>query len=143
VDPQSGFLPSDRFTDIRVSTDPTADRFAFVFGNMSLPGPAETPSGSLQVATPPYTQAASGSPIAMTGEHVLQVRFRGMSLQNDVGQETYKGEPEVAPNLPALRQAVMYDASEGTVGWYLGYDGDGCVTLGRSGNEVTVTFEHP
>ena len=52
-----------------------------------------------------------------------------MSLSNDVGQETYQGPPEVTPNLPALRHAVMYDATEGIVGWYLGYDGPGCVTL--------------
>lgn len=143
VDPQTGNLPSDRFTDITVSTDATADRLTFVFGNASLPGPAGPPKGSLEVATPPYTQGASGAPIAMTGDHVIQVRFSGMSLSNDVGQETYKGPPEVKPNLPALRHAVMYDASEGIVGWYVGYDGPGCATLAHNGNEVTLTFDHP
>ena len=143
VDPQTGNLPSDRFTDIKVTTDATADRLTFVFGNASLEGPAGPPKGSLQVAKAPYTHGASGAAIEMTGDHVLQVRFSGMSLSNDVGQETYTGPAEVTPDLAALRHAVMYDATEGIVGWYVGYDGPGCVTLTRSGNDVTLTIDHP
>jgi hypothetical protein len=143
VDPQTGVLPSDRFTDIRVSTDSAADRLTFVFGNASLSGPAGPPKGSLTVAKPPYTHGASGAPIDMNGDHVVQIRFSGMSLSNDVGQETYAGPAEVSPDLPALRHAVMYDASEGIVGWYVGYDGPGCVTLARVGNTLTLTIEHP
>jgi hypothetical protein len=37
---------------------------------------------------------------------------------------------------------VLYDASEGIVGWYIGYDGPGCVTLARVGSAVTVTIAH-
>ena len=65
-----------------------------------------------------------------------------MSLQNDAGEETYAGPAEVKPALPALRHAVLYDASEGVVGWYVGYDGPGCVTLARVGTTVTVTIAH-
>ena len=140
--PQAVALPSDRFTDIKVSSGATADRLTFVFGNPSLPGPAGPPQGSLEVAPAPYTFAGSGAPIEMAGDHVLQVRFSGMSLSNDVGQETYVGPPEVKPDLPALRQAVMFDASEGIVGWYVGYDGPGCVTLVRTTNDLTLTIDH-
>lgn len=143
VTPQTGQLASDRFVDIRVSTGATADRLTFVFGNPSLPGPAGPPQGSLEVADPPYTFAGSGAPIDMAGEHVVQIRFSAMSLSNDAGQETYVGPPDIRPDLPALRQAVMYDASEGIVGWYIGYDGPGCVTLARTANDVTVTIDHP
>ena len=43
-----------------------------------------------------------------------------MSLQNDVGQATYEGPASVKPDLPALRQVVLYDAFEGQMGWYIG-----------------------
>jgi hypothetical protein len=143
VKSQTGQLPTDRLVDIKVSTGATADRLTFVFGSPSLPGPASPPVGTLEVAKPPYSFAGSGAPIAMAGARVVQIRFSGMSLSNDAGQETYVGPPEIKPDLPALRHAVMYDASEGIVGWYLGYDGPSCVTLARAGTDVTVTIDHP
>ena len=142
VTPQTGVLPSDRFTDLQVSTGAAADRLTFVFGDPSLPGPTVPPKGSLAVAKPPYTQAASGAAVVMLGAHVVQIRFTGMAVQNDAGEETYAGPPEVKPGLPALRHAVLFDASEGVVGWYVGYDGPGCVTLARVGTTVTVTIAH-
>lgn len=142
VTPQTGQLPSDRFTDLKVASGATADRLTFIFGNSSLDGGAP-PQGKLDVAKPPYTQAGSGATIEVTGAHVVQIRFSGMSLQNDAGQETYTGPAEVKPAFPALRDAVLYDASEGIIGWYVGYDGPGCVTLGREGSNVTVTIDHP
>jgi len=138
--PQTGLLPSDRFTDIRISTGEDADRVTFVFGNPSLPGPAGPPQGTLELARPPYTYAGSGAPIAMAGQHVVQVLFRGMSLANDVGQPTYSAEGEFKPALAALRHAVLFDESEGVIGWYVGYDGSGCLSLVRSGNDVTLVI---
>ena len=135
-------LPSDRFTDIRVSTTPDADSLTFVFGDPSLPGPAEPPTGELSATDPPYTFAGSGAAISMSGDHVVSVGFSGMSLQNDAGQETYGGPPSIQPDLPALRQAVLSDASEGTIGWYVGYDGPGCLMFEVTRNEVTLTIGH-
>ena len=135
-------LPSDRFTDIRTSTTPDADRLTFVFGDASLPGPTQPPMGELSATDPPYTFAGSGEAIAMTGDRVVIVGFSGMSLQNDAGQETYGGPPSIQPDQPALRQAVLYDASEGRIGWYVGYDGAGCLVFEMTGNEVTLTIGH-
>jgi hypothetical protein len=140
--PQSVALPSDRFTDLKVDPGPSSDRLTFVFGNASLPGPASPPEGTLDVVSPPYTRAGSGASVTMTGDHVIAIRLAGMSLQNDAGEETYAGPAALHPNLPALRDAVLYDASEGVVGWYVGYDGTGCVTLGRDGNTITVSIDH-
>jgi hypothetical protein len=140
--PQTTTLPSDRFTDLKVASGATSDRLTFVFGNASMPGPTATPTGTLDAATPPYTQAGSGAAIVMTGDHVLQLRFTSMSLQNDAGEETYTGPASVKPDLPALRRAVLYDESEGVIGWYIGYDGTGCVTLGTDGGNVIVTIDH-
>jgi hypothetical protein len=71
---------------------------------------------------------------------VLQLRFMNMSLVADTGDPTYDGEREFKPKLAVLRHAVEFDESEGQIGWYLGYDGPGCVTLGRNGNDVTLSF---
>ena len=96
--------------------------------------------GSLTVAKPPYTSAGSGAPIAVQGEHVLQLTFTGMSLQNDVGQPTYDGPTDIRQTLPALRHAVLYDASEGVIGWYIGYDGNGCVSLIDDGRGLLLSI---
>ncbi len=136
-------LPSDRFTDIRVTTTPTADRLTFVFGESSLPGPAEPPMGELSPAAPPYTAAGSGAEIKMMGDQVLVVGFATMSLQNDAGQETYGGPREIKPDLPALKQAVLFDASEGSIGWYVGYVGKGCLAFDVTRDAVTLTIGHP
>jgi hypothetical protein len=78
----------------------------------------------------------------MIGDHVVQVRFSGMSLANDVGQPTYAGPEEVRPTLEALRHAALFDASEGIIGWYVGYDGSGCLELVRNGDNVTLVIGH-
>jgi hypothetical protein len=140
--PQTGALPSDRLTGVQVLGLPGRDTVTFHFGKGSLT-PAGPPVGSLEVAKPPYTQAGSGATIEVIGDNVLQVTFRGMSLQNDVGQETYTGPTEIKPDLPALRHAVMYDATEGVVGWYVGYDGGGCATLSQTNDDVILTIQHP
>ena len=94
------------------------------------------------MARPPYTAAGSGATIPMIGGRVITIRFTGMSLQNDAGQETYVGPRGIEEPFPALRHAVVYDESEGVIAWYVGYDGSGCVTLARSGTSVTVTIDH-
>jgi hypothetical protein len=127
--PPAVMLPSDRLTDVQVVPGDTTDNVQFVFGNASLPGPASPPMGKLTVAKRPYTRAGSGAPIAIKGNHVLQLTLTGMSVQNDAGQPTYDGPTDIKQPLPAFQQAVLYDASEGVVGWYIGYDGDGCVSL--------------
>ncbi len=143
VKPQEGALSSDRMTKVVISSTDKADLITFVFGNVSLPGPGGQPRGDLTVAKPPYTYSGSGKAIDMLGDHVLQLRFVHMSNYADTGDPTYAGPAEFKPDLPVLRHAVQYDDFEGYVGWYIGYDGPGCVTLGRSGNDLTVAFERP
>lgn len=139
---QDGNLPSDRLIDVDAATGPGADRMIFHFGNTSLPGPGGIPTGELTLAAPPYTFGPSGLPIEMAGERVLQLVFRQMTLSNDLGEIVYAGPAELEPDFPAFRHAVEYDESEGVIGWYLGYDGPGCITLTRNGNDLTVAFEH-
>ena len=138
--PPAGNLPSDRFTDVQVVPGDTSDGLRFVFGEPSLPGPASPPTGSLTVAKPPYPNAGSGAPITVQGDHVLQLTFTGMSIQNDVGQPTYDGPADIKQTLPALRHAVLYDASEGVIGWYIGYAGNGCVSLINDGRGLLLSI---
>ena len=57
-------------------------------------------------------------------------------------EEMFTGPTEPTPNLPALRKAAQYDASEGIVGWYIGYNGTGCTRLGHDASTVTVIIDH-
>ena len=134
--------PSDRLIDIIVRGNASADLVRFVFGEASLEGSAGPPTAALQRAKRPYTHAGSGKPIAVVGERVAQLRFGHMSIMNDIGEPTYQGPPRVRPKLPALRDVVLFDDSEGVVGWYIGFDGRGCATLSVRGNEVILTIEH-
>jgi hypothetical protein len=49
----------------------------------------------------------------------------------------------VRPNGSILQHVVLFDESEGVIGWYIGYDGDACVTMDTSGQSVTVTLTRP
>jgi len=139
--PQTGTLPSDRLTGMQVVGVPGADIVRFQFSPGSLT-PAGPPVGSLDVATPPFTEGASGLPIELGGDQALEVVFRGMSLQNDVGQETYTGEREILGTDPSrsLRHVIVFDESEGQMGWYIGYDGPACVRLTLEGDDVLVAI---
>jgi hypothetical protein len=142
VAPQSGLLPSDRLVDLAISSTTTHDLLTFVFA-ASTPGPAGPPHGTLEAVSPPFSFAGSGQAIDLLGQHAVQLRFNGMTLASETGEATYHGPTEAKPGLPALREAIQYDASEGVVGWYIGYDGPGCVTLVREGSDVTVMIAHP
>jgi hypothetical protein len=134
--------PSDRLIDIIVRGNASSDLVRYVFGEASLEGSAGPPTAALQRAKRPYSQAGSGKPIAVVGQRVAQLRFGQMSIMNDIGEPTYQGPPRVRPKLPALRDVVLFDDSEGVVGWYIGFDGRGCATLSVRGNEVILTIDH-
>lgn len=143
VAPQSGLLPSDHLIDLAISATPTHDLVTFVFAPQGPPTPAGAPRGSLEAARPPFSYAGSGQEFQLLGEHAVQVRFTGMVIADESGQATYQGSRDARPRLPSLREVVQYDASEGVVAFDIGYDGPGCVTLSRDGNEVTVAIAHP
>lgn len=134
--------PTDRLVDVSASTAGDQDQVVFHFGNMSVPGPGGPPTGRLSLAKKPYTEGASGRPIDMQGERVAQVVFQGLSLVADTGDPVYTGPRELQPDLTALKHAVEFDESEGVIGWYLGFDGPGCVTISRDGKDIIVTFAH-
>lgn len=145
IAPQTGRLPSDRMIGVKLSGTPMSDLVTFEFGNTSVPEPPQgTSQGTLEAAEPPYTQAASGLEMDIAGDHVVQVRFSGMSLMNDVGELTYDGPLDLRlDGAVALRDVRNFDMFEGVVGWYIGYDGNGCVRLSSDATSVTIAIDHP
>jgi hypothetical protein len=142
VEPESGPLVSDRMVDVVITEGPATDDVRFVFGNPSPDRPQGPAEGRLEAAEPPYTGAASGLPIELRGEHVIQVIFTGMSIVNDIGEPTYDGQLEFRTDLPALRDVVNFDMFEGHVSWYIAYDGPGCARLATDGRDIIVSIEH-
>ena len=142
VQAQTGLLPSDRLTGVEVLGTAGRDVVRFTFGEGSLE-PAGPATGHLDVASPPFTEAGSGAPIHLRGEHAVQVVFTGMSLQNDVGQPTFDGQREIVAGDASggFRHAVLFDESEGRIAWYIGYDGPGCVTLTREGDTIVLAID--
>jgi hypothetical protein len=144
VETQTGRLPSDRMTDVRIDAGSGGDRVTFVFGNASSPAPPQGPSeGLLEIAEPPFVEGASGLPMDIDGERVVFVRFTGMTLVNDVGQPTYDGPTEFTPDSAVLRTVANSEQFEGVVSWYIGFDGPGCVTLSSDARSVTVSIDPP
>jgi hypothetical protein len=139
--PQTGLLSSDRLTDVEVVHSAGRDVVRFTFGESSLT-PVGAATGTLDAAKPPFTEASSGSPIDLHGKHALRVVFKGMSLQNDAGEPTYVGQRdiEVVGPSPIVRHAVIFDESEGEIGWYVGYDGSGCPSLTREGSDILLAI---
>ena len=132
VAPQTGALPSDRFTDIEVRRRRADDdRLTFGFGDRLAARAGRPAQGALEVAEPAvHRRRRAALPIDDDRRpRRWRSRFTGMSLQNDVGQPTYDGPREFKPDLQALRHAVLFDASEGRDRLVIGYDGPGCVTL--------------
>ncbi len=109
---------------------PGADIVRFQFSPGSLT-PAGPPTGPSTWRRRHSRKAPAGLPVELQGKQALQVVFRHMSLQNDAGEETFTGEREMRTDDPSrsLRHVVLFDESEGQIGWYLGYDGPACVTL--------------
>ena len=144
VETQTGRLPSDRLTDVVIGSSGVADTVTFVFGEPSVPVPPQGPSeGLLEAAEPPFVEGASGLPMDIEGDHVAFIRFSGMSLVNDVGEPTYEGETEFHPDGAALRTVANSEEFEGVSGWYIGYDGPGCVTLVSDPRRVIVSIGVP
>jgi hypothetical protein len=141
--PQTGPAPSDRLTGIDVLGLPGRDIVRFVFGAGSLT-PAGPPTETISVAKRPLTEGPSGRPIDLQGKQALQVVFRGMSLQNDVGQPTFAGERRILVDQASrsLRDVVIFDESEGQIGWFVGYEASSCLSLSREGDDLVLSIDY-
>jgi hypothetical protein len=136
-------LPSGRLVKVEAATAAGLDTLTFQFAaGGDNPG---TPTGDITIAKPPFTEGSSGQAMTVEGDQVLQVRFDKMDIVDAAGKVIYAGEGDLKPGFPALREAVMFDESEGVVGWYVGLSGPTCVSIASdpTGLAVTLRIAHP
>jgi hypothetical protein len=125
-------------TDVRFGTHDGYDRVVFEFQQ-------GTPELTLDRATPPFTQDASGEPIAVDGERFLRLTMRGGTRQTDEGTSSFDGPTDFDPGLPALVDLVQGGDFERQSTWYLGLASDACVRVALldAPPRLVIDVEHP
>ena len=125
------------------SPAPTADSADVRVRHGSLAGPAAPPTGD---ARAPPSRRSPRPPAASRSTSRASTPSRSGSAAcrcpTTSASRPTPADREYSRILPALKQVVMYDESEGVVGWYIGYDGTAASTLVRDGNDVMVTIAH-
>ena len=103
------------------------------------------PELSLDRATPPFTQDASGEPITVDGTSFLRLSMRGGTKQTDEGTSSYDGPTDFDPGLPALVDLVEGGDFERQSTWYLGLASEACarVLLLDGPPRLVIDVEHP
>jgi hypothetical protein len=125
-------------TDVRFGTHDGYDRVVFEFQQ-------GTPELTLDRATPPFTQDASGEPIAVDGERFVRLTMRGGTRQTDEGTSSFDGPTDFDPGLPALVDLVQGGDFERQSTWYLGLASDACVRVALldAPPRLVIDVEHP
>lgn len=124
--------------DVRYGTHADYDRIVFEFQQ-------GTPELTLDRATPPFTQDASGEPIEVEGTSFLRLTMRGGTRQTDEGTSSYGGPTDFDPGLPALVDLVQGGDFERQSTWYLGLTAESCVRvlLLDGPPRLVIDVEHP
>ena len=108
-----------QIVDVRVGTHPGYDRVVFEFAD-------GLPEISLDRATPPFTQDASGLPIDVEGTSFLRLTMRGGTKQTEDGTSSYDGPTDFDPAFPMLVDLTEGGDFEAQSTWYLGLNGEAC-----------------
>ena len=124
--------------DVRYATHPDYDRVVFEFEQ-------GTPELTLDRATPPFTQDASGEPIVVDGDSFLRLTMRGGTRQTDEGTSSFDGPTDFDPGLPTLVDLVQGGDFERQSTWYLGLGSEACarVLLLDGPPRLVIDVEHP
>ena len=113
-----------QITDVRVGTHADYDRVVFEFAN-------GLPEFTLERATPPFTQDASGMPVEVDGSSFLRLTMRGGTKQTEDNTSSYDGPTDFDPGFPTLVDLVEGGDFEAQSTWYLGLASEACVRVIR------------
>ncbi len=145
VGPQAVELPSDRFTSVVITPRPDDGRRHLpASATPSLPGPPAPPIGVTRHRRCLRSRRrAAARPIDLMGEHASQIRFRNMSIQNDVGQPVYEGPTEYRPRpaRPPRSGPLRHVGGRRRLVHRLSTGPAACRSL-AVGNAVTLTIAH-
>ena len=123
---QSGVYTN--LVDVRVGTHGDYDRITFEF-RAPKPNPggkSGVPLYEIRGARPPFTQDASGEPLAVSGNAFVSIVFHGASGVDPNYETTYHGPAVLRPGFDLLREAVRSGDFEATLGWVLGLERQTC-----------------
>jgi hypothetical protein len=119
---EAATTPRANITDVRAGTHDGYDRVVFEFAQ-------GLPEFSLDRATPPFTQDATGAPIVVEGSSFLRLTMRGGTKQTEEGTSSYDGPTDFDPGFPTLVDLVEGGDFEAQSTWYLGLSTEACVRV--------------
>lgn len=119
---EAATTPRANIVDVRAGTHDGYDRVVFEFAQ-------GLPEFSLDRATPPFTQDASGAPIDVEGSSFLRLTMRGGTKQTEEGTSSYDGPTDFDPGFPTLVDLVEGGDFEAQSTWYLGLSTEACVRV--------------
>jgi hypothetical protein len=123
--------------DIRVGSHVGYDRVVFEFEQ-------GTPELTLDRATPPFSEDASGLPLDVEGVSFLRLTMRGGTKQTDAGTSSYDGPTNFDPAFRSLVDLVEGGDFERQSTWYFGLSAESClrVLLLDGPPRVVVDVQH-
>ena len=135
---EAGSVAVANIVDVRTGSHAGYDRVVFEFEQ-------GTPELTLDRAVPPFTEDASGLPLAVDGETFLRLTMRGGTKQTDAGTSSYDGPTDVTVGHPALVHLVEGGDFERQSTWYLGLTSDACVRalFLDEPPRLVIDVEHP
>jgi hypothetical protein len=119
---EAATTPRANIVDVRAGTHDGYDRVVFEFAQ-------GLPEFSLDRATPPFTQDASGAPIDVEGNSFLRLTMRGGTKQTEENTSSYDGPTDFDPGFPTLVDLVEGGDFEAQSTWYLGLSTEACVRV--------------
>jgi hypothetical protein len=129
-----------QIVDVRVGEHDGYDRVVFEFEN-------GLPEFSLDRASPPFTQDASGLPIEVEGDSFLGLIMRGGTKQRENNTSSYDGPRDFPAGLASLVHLIEGGDFEAQSTWYFGLSAESCVRVlrlvGEGGSpRLVIDVEH-
>jgi hypothetical protein len=117
-------VPRANIVAVRAGSHEGYDRVVFEFEQ-------GLPEFTLDRATPPFTQDATGEPIDVEGTSFLRLVMRGGTKQTEEGTSSYDGPTDFDPGFPTLVDLIEGGDFEAQSTWYLGLTSEACVRVIR------------